>query len=167
MRKTTNEKQGEAYGYNFVYSGDFALKAQIEQNEELRIVGGINDYDFSWELQPGKKFVTPEIVMTYSDNGLGGMSRAFHDLYREYLVNPRFSFLPRPIVINNWEATYADFDTEKLCAIIDGVKGTGIDTFVLDDGWFGARNNDCCALGDWRVNEKKVNLRKVADYAHQ
>ena len=104
--------------------------------------------------------------MTYSDNGLGGMSRAFHDLYREYLVNPRFSFLPRPIVINNWEATYADFDTEKLCAIIDGVKGTGIDTFVLDDGWFGARNNDCCALGDWRVNEKKVNLRKVADYAH-
>lgn len=166
VRKTTNEKQGEAYGYNFVYSGDFALKAQIEQNEELRIVGGINDYDFSWELQPGKKFVTPEIVMTYSDNGLGGMSRAFHDLYREYLVNPRFSFLPRPIVINNWEATYADFDTEKLCAIIDGVKGTGIDTFVLDDGWFGARNNDCCALGDWRVNEKKVNLQKVADYAH-
>ena len=102
VRKTTNEKQGEAYGYNFVYSGDFALKAQIEQNEELRIVGGINDYDFSWKLQSGKKFVTPEIVMTYSDNGLGGMSRAFHDLYREYLVNPRFSFLPRPIVINNW-----------------------------------------------------------------
>ena len=111
--ETTNEKQGEAYGYNFVYSGDFALKAQIEQNEELRIVGGINDYDFSWELQPGKKFVTPEIVMAYSDSGLGGMSRAFHDLYREYLVNSRFSLLPRPIVINNWEATYADFDTKN------------------------------------------------------
>lgn len=167
VRKNTDEEQGEAYGYNLVYSGDFAFKAQIEQNEELRVVGGINDYDFSWELKPNEKFETPEVVMTYSDKGLGEMSRAFHDLYRGYLINERFVKEYRPIVINNWEATYMAFDTQKLCAIIDSVKNMGIDTFVLDDGWFGNRYDDRRALGDWYVNEKKVNLKKVADYAHE
>lgn len=167
VRKNTDEEQGEAYGYNLVYSGDFVFKAQIEQNDDLRIVGGVNDYDFSWEVKPNEKFVTPEVVMTYSDKGLGGMSRAFHDVYREYLINERFARKSRPIVINNWEATYMNFNTKKLCEIIDSVKGTGIDTFVLDDGWFGARNNDLAGLGDWVVNESKVNLKQVADYAHE
>lgn len=166
VRKNTDENQGEAFGFNFVYSGDFVLKAQIEQNEELRVVGGINDYDFSWELNPGEKFTTPEIVMVYSDRGLGEMSRAFHDLYRDYLINRRFAKESRPVVINNWEATYMNFDTEKLCRIIDSVKNTGIDTFVLDDGWFGARNNDLAGLGDWHVNQEKVNLEKVIEYSH-
>ena len=85
-RKNTDEDQGECYGYNFVYSGDFVFKAQVEQNDELRIVGGINDYDFAWEVKPNEKFVTPEMVMVYSDKGLGGMSRAFHDLYRDYFI---------------------------------------------------------------------------------
>lgn len=165
-RKNTDEDQGECYGYNFVYSGDFVFKAQVEQNEELRIVGGINDYDFAWEVKPNEKFVTPEMVMVYSDKGLGGMSRAFHDLYRDYLINERFAKEHRPIVINNWEATYMNFDTHKLCEIIDSVKGTGIDTFVLDDGWFGKRNNDLAGLGDWYVNEKKINLGQVIDYTH-
>lgn len=166
VRKNTDENQGEAFGFNFVYSGDFVLKAQIEQNEELRVVGGINDYDFSWELNPDEKFTTPEIVMVYSDRGLGEMSRAFHDLYRDYLINRRFAKESRPVVINNWEATYMDFDTEKLCRIIDSVKNTGIDTFVLDDGWFGTRNDDFAGLGDWYVNQDKVNLEKVIEYSH-
>ena len=166
LRKNTDEEQGEAYGYNLVYSGDFVFKAQSEQNDALRIVGGINDYDFAWELKPSETFITPEAVMVYSNKGLGEMSRAFHDLYRNYLINERFVRKPRPIVINNWEATYMHFDTQKLCDIIDSVKGTGIDTFVLDDGWFGARSDDLMALGDWYVNEEKVNLGKVADYAH-
>jgi alpha-galactosidase len=166
VRKNTDEFQGETYGYNFVYSGDFVFKAQIEQNEELRIVGGINDYDFSWEIASGEKFVTPEMVMVYSDMGLGEMSRAFHDLYRNYLINPRYVRENRPIVINNWEATYFDFNTQKLLQIVDSVKDTGIDTFVLDDGWFGKRDHDRSGLGDWFVNEQKVDLKRVIDYTH-
>lgn len=169
LRKHTDENQGEVYGFNLVYSGDFVFKAQIEEGDTLRVLGGLNDYDFSWELKPNEKFVTPEIVMVYSDNGLGGMSRAFHDVYREYLINPRFVYTPRPIVINNWEATYFDFNTEKLCRIIDSVVGTGIDTFVLDDGWFGHRNDDKTSLGDWYVDKNKLSggLKPVIDYAHQ
>lgn len=168
-RRNADEEQGEVYGFNLVYSGDFTIKAEIEQNEELRIVGGVNDYDFAWEVRPGEVFVTPEVVMVYSQNGLGAMSRAFHDLYRDYLVNPRFSKKPRPIVINNWEATYMDFDTEKLCTIIESVKNTGIDTFVLDDGWFGVRNHDRSGLGDWFVNMDKLpqGLKPIIDCAHE
>ena len=167
VRKNTDEESGECYAFNLVYSGDFVFRAQIEQNEELRIVGGINDYDFSWEVKPKENFVTPEVVMVYSDKGMGEASRAFHDLYRNYLINERFVASPRPIVINNWEATYMDFDTQKLCRIIDSAKGTGIDTFVLDDGWFGKRDTDKSGLGDWYANEKKVDLFRVADYAHE
>ena len=167
VRKNTDESQGEAYGFNLVYSGDFIFKAQIEENDNVRILGGVNDYDFSWELKPNEKFTTPETVMVYSDKGLGEMSRAFHDLYRKYLINERFVSKSRPIVINNWEATYFDFNTKKLCKIVDSVKNTGIDTFVLDDGWFGVRNHDKSGLGDWFVNEKKVNLREIIDYTHK
>ena len=106
------------------------------------------------------------MVMVYSDRGLGEMSRAFHDLYRGYLINRRFVKENRPIVINHWEATDIDYDTDRLCQIIDSVKNTGIDLFVLDDGWFGKRNNDCTSLGDWYVNKDKVNLEKVIGYAH-
>lgn len=168
-RKNTDEDHGEAYGYNLVYSGNFAFRAQVEENDELRILGGINDFDFAWEVKPNEKFVTPEVVMVYSENGLGDMSRAFHDLYRGYLINPRFVNKPRPIVINNWEATYFDFDTKKLCDIIDSVKGTGIDTLVLDDGWFGVRNNDLSGLGDWFVNMNKLpqGLTPIIEHAHK
>ena len=169
VRKDTNENQGEVYGYNFVYSGNFAFKAHVGQNDEVRLVGGLNDYDFSWEVKPNEKFVTPEVVMVYSNEGLGGMSRAFHDLYRNYLINDRFVKKARPIVINNWEATYFDFNTEKLCDIIDSVLGTGIDTFVLDDGWFGVRNTDKSGLGDWFVNLDKLpqGLTPIIDHAHK
>lgn len=167
VKKNTDEERGDAYGFNLVYSGDFALVTQIEQNGELRVTGGLNDFDFSWELKKGETFATPEAVLVYSDRGLGGMSRAFHDGYRNYLIDQNRVFSARPIVINNWEATYFDFNTEKLCAIIDAARGTGIDTFVLDDGWFGVRRNDRAGLGDWTVNEDVVDLRKVIAHAHE
>ena len=169
VRENTTENHGEVYSFNLVYSGDFVLKAQIEENDTLRITGGINDYDFSWVLEKGKKFSTPEVVMTYTDNGLGENSRALHDLYRNYLVKENFAKRPRPIVWNSWESVYMDFDEKKLFGIIDGIKNTGIDTFVLDDGWFGERNDDKTSLGDWFANEKKFpnGLKVVADYVHK
>ncbi len=168
--KYTNEDTGEAYGYNLVYSGNFAFKVQMAESDGIRVVGGINDYDFCWELHAGETFVTPEAVLVYSNQGLGQMSRSFHDLYRKYLINQKYVSLARPIVINNWEATRYDFDMKKLCAMIDSVKGTGIDTFVLDDGWFGGenpRNNELVAMGDWIVAEEKINLKELIDYTHQ
>ena len=168
VRKDTNEDSGEVYSFNLVYSGDFVLKTQIEENDTLRITGGINDYDFSWTLGQGEKFSTPEAVLTYTDKGLGDNSRVLHDLYRNYLINEKFAFVPHPVVMNSWESVYMDFDEKKLFGIIDSIKDTGIDTFVLDDGWFGNRNDDKSSLGDWFANKQKFphGLKAVSDYAH-
>lgn len=169
VRKNTDENVGEAYGVNIVYSGDFVIKAQIEETDTLRVLGGINDYDFAWELQSGQTFVTPETVLVYSACGLGDMSRTFHDLYRKYLIPQRYVNEPRPIVLNSWESVYFDFNTEKLCKMMDCAAGTGIDTFVLDDGWFGVRNDDTSGLGDWVVNQTKLpgGLAPLIEYAHK
>ncbi len=168
VRKNTDENQGEAIGFNLIYSGNFALKAEMGQSGTTRVLGGINDYDFSWELKPGEAFSTPEAVLVYSANGLGEMSRAFHDLYRDYLLPLQFAKMPRPIVLNNWEATYFNFTEEKLCRLIESASGTGIDTFVLDDGWFGVRNNDRTGLGDWFINREKLprGFDKIIECAH-
>lgn len=169
VRPYTNETAGEAYGFSLVYSGNFVFKAQVGQNDITRILGGIQDYDFSWTLEPGETFTTPESVLIYSPNGLGEMSRAYHDLYRQHLINPRYVSSPRPIVLNSWEAVYMDFDTEKLCQMIRAIRGTGIDTFVLDDGWFGDRSDDHRSLGDWYANPQKLpnGLKPVIDCAHE
>lgn len=160
-----DENRGECYGFNLIYSGNFALTADLCSHQRLRIGGGINDFRFGWKLEAGEEFVTPQVALCYSANGLGGMSRAYHDFFRNAIVDPKWAKARRPIVVNNWEATYFDFDNEKLFAIIDEAAGTGIDTFVLDDGWFGKRNNDTCALGDWFVNEEKLQggLKAVID----
>ena len=163
--KTATERYGEAYGFNLVYSGSFSIKAQVEQLGFTRVGGGINEKDFCWRLEKGETFETPEAVMTYSAEGLGGMSRNFHRLYRDFLVNPAYAYKKRPIVLNNWESTYFDFTENTLCDLIEKAKGTGIDTFVLDDGWFGKRNSDTSSLGDWVVNTEKLNggLQKVIE----
>ncbi len=163
------EETGSVYGVNLVYSSSFALKVEGTHQGRTLVTGGINDFDFAWKLESGETLETPEAVIAYSSEGIGGMSRAFHDAYREHIINPRYVKKPRPVVINNWEATYFNFDVPKLKKIIDGVKGTGIDTFVLDDGWFGDRNSDRSALGDWVVNEDKLEgpLKNIIDYAHQ
>ncbi len=164
LGKNATETEGEAFGFNLIYSGSFQISVELNECNLVRVAGGVNSFDFCWELKSGASFVTPECAICYSSNGIGAMSRTFHDLYRDHLINPNFAKKPRPIVINNWEGTYFDFTEEKLCAMIESVKGKGIDTFVLDDGWFGHRDNDYSSLGDWFVYEKKLpnGLKPIA-----
>ena len=145
------------------------LKAERNPDGTALVTGGVNDFDFSWVLEPGEAFETPEVVLACSDKGLGGMSRAFHDAFRAHLISPRWACTPRPLLINNWEGTYFDFDYDRLAAIADAAAGTGIDTFVLDDGWFGKRDDDHSGLGDWFVNGKKLQggLKRLIDHVHE
>jgi alpha-galactosidase len=168
LDKDTTEEHGNALGVNLIYSASFTLKAEVSSKGYTRLTGGINDFDFSWELAPGETFATPEAVLAFSADGIGGMSREYHDAYRKHLINPRFANLPRPIVINSWEAVYFGCTPDRLLPIIDAVRGTGIDTFVLDDGWFGARRNDRAGLGDWVVSPDVFpnGLKPVIDYVH-
>ena len=152
----TTEDFGEVYGFNLVYSGNFAATAYKDSYDGVRFIMGINHEDFSWLLEPGEHFSTPEAVMVYSDKGLGHMSRTFHKLYSKHLCKNPWATKKRPILINNWEGTYFKFDADKLCAIAENASKLGIEMFVLDDGWFGARNHDRAGLGDWYVNEEKL-----------
>ena len=147
---------GQVYGFNLIYSGSFSIKAEINQLGCTRIGGGVNEKDFRFKLNGGESFATPEAVLVYSGEGFNKMSQNFHDLYRNHLINPAFAFKKRPIVLNCWESFYFDFDEKAIFALIERAKGTGIDTFVLDDGWFGKRNGEKSGLGDWRVNRKKL-----------
>lgn len=151
-----NEHSGECYGFALLYSGSFALMAEQTHNGCLRVQGGICDELFGWQLNGGECLHTPQAAICYSAEGLGGMSRGYHDFFREYVIDPKWVHRRRPIVINNWEATYFNFDNEKLFSIIDEAAELGIDTFVLDDGWFGKRDSDTSGLGDWSVNENKL-----------
>ena len=117
---------------------------------------GIHPQDFCWKLEPGDAFQAPEVICVYSAEGIGGMSRTFHDLYRRHLIRGEYKDKKRPILINNWEATYFDFDTDKLLAIAREASALGIEMLVMDDGWFGCRNDDNSSLGDWQVNEEKL-----------
>lgn len=150
------EESGVCYGAQLVYSGSFAITAEKSFNGSVRLQGGVNDTNFAWTLGAGESFTAPQALLCYSDNGLGELSRQYADFLRGHVINPQTVYKRRPIVVNNWEATYFDFDTDKLFAIIDEAAKLGVDTFVLDDGWFGARNDDTAALGDWFVNEKKL-----------
>ena len=165
LADSCTENSGECYGFNLLYSGSFAITAEVSSNKSVRVQGGINDYLFGWELDGGESFITPQTALCYSAEGLGGLSRAYHDFFREYVIDPKRVYERRPIVINNWEATYFGFDNEKLFAIIDAAAKLGIDTFVLYDGWFGKRNDDKSGLGDWFVNNKKLKggLKPIID----
>ena len=156
VSKNVNEKQGEVFAFSLVYSGNFIAQVEVDQFKTARFSMGINPFDFSWLLEQGESFQTPELIMVYSNNGLGHMSRTFHKLYRNNLCRGDFKLKTRPILINNWEATYFDFTPEKLEDIGKIAKELGIELFVLDDGWFGKRNSDGNSLGDWYVNEEKL-----------
>lgn len=155
-RPETTEDFGDVYGFNLVYSGNFAASAYKDSYNGVRFIMGINHEDFSWLLNPGEKFVAPELVMVYSSEGIGDMSRTFHKLYQKHLCKSEWMTKKRPILINNWEGTYFKFDADKLCAIAEKASKLGVELFVLDDGWFGARNHDRAGLGDWQVNEEKL-----------
>ncbi len=151
-----NEDMGDVYGFNFVYSGNFDITADVDYYETTRINVGINPDGFLWRLEPGDEFQTPEVVLVYSNEGLGGMSRTFHRLYMNNLIRGRWKTEKRPILINSWEAAYFNFDTEKLVSFAERAKELGIEMLVMDDGWFGVRNDDRRSLGDWFVNEDKL-----------
>lgn len=169
MDQTATEDSGEVYGFNFVYSGNFLAQAEGCQFDTTRVVMGINPEDFSWELDPEATFTAPEVVMVYSNEGIGKMSRTFHDLYRTHLIRGKYKNKKRPILINNWEATYFDFDTEKLLDIAKEASQLGIEMLVMDDGWFGNRSSDNMALGDWVVNEDKIKggLKNLVDQVNK
>lgn len=150
------QTQGAVYAMHFVYSGNFHAEAEVDQFDSVRAVMGLSPYHFSWKLGAGEAFQAPEVVMVYSGQGLGHMTRTFHDLYRGHLIRSAWKDRKRPILINNWEATYFDFDTEKLIAIARQASALGIEMLVMDDGWFGDRCDDNRALGDWFVNEEKL-----------
>ncbi|WP_099205766.1 alpha-galactosidase [Scatolibacter rhodanostii] len=151
-----SQEEGEVYGFNLVYSGNHHTLAEVNQHGTVRAVIGINPVDFKWKLEKECSFQAPEAVLVYSSEGIGGMSRNFHDLYRNHLIRGEYKDKKRPILINNWEATYFNFDTEKLLSIAREASSLGIEMLVMDDGWFGHRSDDNRALGDWTVNEEKI-----------
>ncbi len=151
-RPGTDEDQGEVLGFSLVYSGNFLAQAEVDTWDTTRITLGINPFGFDWKLEPGEGFQTPEAVAVYSHQGMGAMSRTFHTLYRSRLARGEWRDRPRPILINNWEATYFNFDEDKLVSIAQAAKRDGVELFVLDDGWFGARRSDRAGLGDWIAN---------------
>ncbi len=156
LSHNADDEHGEVYGMSFVYSGNFIAQTTLGQFDTVRAVIGIHPTDFCWKLEPQESFQAPEAVMVYSSEGLGAMSRSFHDLFRRHLIRGEYKDKKRPILINNWEATYFEFNTEKLIAIAKQASELGIEMLVMDDGWFGHRNDDNSSLGDWFVNEQKL-----------
>lgn len=156
LSPNAGEDCGEAYGFSLVYSGNFSAGADVDQYGATRVTIGINPFGFRWLLEPGESFQTPEAVLVYSDAGIGGMSRIYHRLYRSRLARGLFRDEPRPVLINNWEATYFGFDADKIEDIARAGQALGIELFVLDDGWFGRRDDDTTSLGDWFVDLRKL-----------
>ena len=150
------ETSGSCIGAALMYSGSFQTKIQLDQMEQVRLVMGINPELFRWELKPSEMFDTPEVIMSYSSNGMEKLSHNFHKVIREHVCRGKYKLAERPVLINNWEATYFDFNEEKILKIAEQAASLGVDMLVLDDGWFGKRNDDRSGLGDWFVNDKKL-----------
>ncbi len=161
----TSEKSGKVWAVNLVYSGSFEADVEVDMHQNTRMMIGIQSQGFSWKLEAGETFYAPEAVMVFSDEGLGRMSRSYHRLYRKYLMQNVWAERLRPIVVNNWEATYFDFNREILVELASTAKKLGAELFVLDDGWFGKRNSDSCSLGDWTENREKLggSLKDLAE----
>ena len=151
------ETSGECWGMALVYSGNFRIQAE-QSNAGVRFAAGIEPYHFAWTLAPGESFTAPEAALVYSNSGLGGMSRCFHTAVREHLIRGKYRdmSLKRPVLINSWEACYFTFDEEKLLTLARAAKQSGVDLFVLDDGWFKGRNDDTTSLGDWTADTAKL-----------
>ncbi len=155
-RPNTTEHQGEVFGFSLVYSGNFLAQVEVDQYDVARVSMGINPFDFNWLLTSKQSFQSPEVVLVYSDKGMNGMSQTYHTLYRKRLVKGVWRDKERPVLINNWEATYFNFNEEKILEMAKVSKELGMELFVLDDGWFGQRDDDTTSLGDWFVNKQKL-----------
>ena len=165
----TDEHQGEAYGFCLIYSGNHEAALELDQYEQLRLTMGIHPSGFQWFLKPCDIFQTPEVIFTYSDQGLNGMSQNFHRIIEERLIRSSYKKKMRPILMNNWEATYFAFHEETVKEIMGSAAQLGIQLFVLDDGWFGKRDSDQTSLGDWFVNKEKLpnGLKGLIDSAQE
>ena len=163
--KDTTEDFGNAYGVSFIYSGGFKIQMEKDQVDGIRLVCGLDDEEFLWKLAPGETFVTPEATLSYSEKGLTALSDQFQKAYHANLIRSPWKDKKRPTLVNNWEATYFGFDAEKLLKIAGEAADLGLDMLVLDDGWFGKRNDDNSGLGDWFVNEKKLGctMKELVD----
>lgn len=152
----TDEFQGEAMGFGLIYSGNFLALAEVGSHDTVRFLMGIHPECFDWKLEPGESFQTPEAVAAYTDCGLNDLSQTFHRLYRTRLARGFWRDRERPILINNWEATYMDFNEEKILEIASRARECGVELFVLDDGWFGSRSSERAGLGDWTANRSRL-----------
>lgn len=160
-----DENIGEVYGFCLLYSGNFLAQTEVTQHDKIRASIGINPLMFSWKLEPQCSFTVPEAALVYSPNGLGGMSRTYHDFFRNHVIRSQYKFTERPVLINNWEATYFNFNAEKLIEIARESSKLGIEMLVMDDGWFGHRDSDNSSLGDWFVYKEKLgeSLKPLVD----
>ncbi len=164
--RETTEDYGRCYGFSLMYSGNFLAEAELDQYDQLRLGMGINPKQFFYQLKPGETFEGPEVVMAFSMEGFTGLSHLYHDFYRTNLCRSKFvSQVERPVLINSWEAAFMDFDDVKLVKIAEAAKDMGVDLLVMDDGWFGKRDDDNSGLGDWVVNENKIKcgLHKLVE----
>ena len=165
----TTEDTGECFGIMLAYSGNHLEEIETDQTGSVRVVSGIQPEGFSWTLGPGERFDTPEAILSFSAEGLNGLSRSLHRMIRKQFINPRYHGKAKPVLINSWEAAYFDFDAEKLLNFAKDARELGAEMLVLDDGWFGRRNDDLSSLGDWNVNEKKLgcSLGDLSDRIHE
>lgn len=168
--KDTTEDFGKCYGFSLMYSGNFLAEAELDQYDQLRLVMGIHPKQFVYEIAPSETFEGPEVIMAFSDHGLTGLTHLYHDFYRSNLCKSKFvSQVQRPVLINSWEAAFMDFDDVQLVEIAKAAKNMGVDLLVMDDGWFGKRDDDNSGLGDWVVNENKIKcgLHKLVEQINQ
>lgn len=156
LEKGADESRGRVYGFNLIYSGNHFSAVERSTFDTARVMTGINPHCFLWKLSKGESFVTPQAVMTYSHSGLNGMMENMHSFVNEHIVRGEHKDADRPIVLNNWEATFFNFNRSKILALARSAQKLGVEMFVLDDGWFGKRNNDLAGLGDWVENRKKL-----------
>ena len=155
--RDATEDYGKCYGFSLMYSGNFLAEAELDQYDQLRLVMGIHPKQFVYEVNPRETFECPEVVMAFTEKGLTGLSHLYHDFYRTNLCESKFvTKVERPVLINSWEAAFMDFDDKKLVAIAKAAKNMGVELLVMDDGWFGKRDDDNSGLGDWHVNENKI-----------
>ena len=166
---SATEDQGECYGMMLVYSGNHKTDIELDQSGSVRVVMGIHDDGFCWTLEPGEIFETPEVLMSYTREGLAKLSQTYHRFIQHHICRSRYALERRPVLLNSWEAAYMDISEEKLLSIAKGAKDLGVELFVIDDGWFGCRDDDFRSLGDWFPNKKKLpdglspTLRKIRD----
>lgn len=164
--KDATYNTGNVYGFSYIYSGDFEYEFKVDEISNTRILVGFNKDFFQKCLNFNEEFLTPQTLVVYSNKGINGMSQLMHDAIRENIIPTKYVYKERPIILNSWEAYYFDFDTNKIKNFILEASKLNIELVCIDDGWFGNRNSDTSSLGDWFINENKINFKEIIDYAH-